>query len=252
MTTNIPVNYDALLAETINIPLLDGGTISGYYARPLGSGPFPGVIVIFEAFGMMTHTKEMVRKFAASGYLSIAPDLYSREGPLDPTDMRAVMQRMGGISDTQVINDTEGTAQFLKQQPTSNGKVGAIGHCSGGRHSLLFACNTQSLDAAVDCYGGRIITDELTQAMPKAVIDMIPDLACPLLGLFGETDANPTPDHIDQLAQRLASNNKQYEFKTYPDPVGHGFFCEYRPSYNQEAAIDGWERIFTFFEKHLV
>ena len=103
MTTNIPVHYDALLAETITIPLLDGSAIGGYYARPLGSGPFPGVLVIFEAFGMMPHTKEMVRKFAAAGYLAIAPDLYFREGSLDPTDMRAVMQRMGGISGSEKI-----------------------------------------------------------------------------------------------------------------------------------------------------
>ena len=251
MTTNIPVNYDALLAETINIPLLEGSTISGYYARPLGSGPFPGVIVIFEAFGMMPHTKEMVRKFAAAGYLAIAPDLYFREGALDPTDMRAVMQRMGGISDSQAIADMESTAQFLKRQPTSNGKVGVIGHCSGGRHSLLFACNTSSRDAAVDCYGGRVITEEFTEAMPTAVIDMIQNLQCPLLGLFGETDANPTPDHVHQLEQSLVANNKQYEFTVYPDPVGHGFFCEYRPSYNQEAAVDGWSQIFRFFGKHL-
>ncbi|MBI3953823.1 MAG: dienelactone hydrolase family protein, partial [Chloroflexi bacterium] len=183
--------------------------------------------------------------------IAIAPDLYWRHGALDPSDMRAVMQAMGGLPDAQAVGDLEGAASLLKNIPTCSGKLGCIGHCSGGRHTVLFACNSKSLGAAVDCYGGRVIPDQLTPAMPKAVVDMVPNLGCPLLGLFGAADGNPNPDHVARLEAELKRHTKQHEFKSYPAPVGHGFFADYRPSYNQEAAVDGWERIFAFFGKHL-
>lgn len=243
--------YEGMLAESVLFPGHNGEIIGGYVAKPLGPGPFPGVIVIHEGFGLVTHTKEFVRKFADAGFVVIAPDLYWREGLVDPADMRAVMRAVGGVADARAIGDLEGAATFLKCIPTCNGKLGCIGHCSGGRHTLLFACNSKSLGAAVDCYGGRVIPDELTPAMPKAVIDMIPDLSCPLLGLFGEADVNPNPEHVQRIEAELRKYNKEYELKSYPAPVTHGFFADYRPSYNQEAAVDGWERIFAFYNKHL-
>ena len=103
----------------------------------------------------------------------------------------------------------------------------------------------------MDCYGGRIIPDELIPAKPKAVIDMIPDLGCPLLGLFGELDANPSPAHVARLEEELKKAKKEYELKMYPADAGHGFFADYRPSYRQEVAVDGWQRIFDFFDKYL-
>ena len=158
---------------------------------------------------------------------------------------------MGGVPDIRAIGDLEGAATFLKNHPTCSGTLGSIGHCSGGRHSLLFACNSSSLRAAIDCYGGRVVTDELTPAMPKAVVDMIPDLDCPVLGLFGASDGNPTPDQVERLESELIKHKKRHEFINYPEPVGHAFFADYRPSYNQEAATDGWMRILVFFEEHL-
>ena len=251
MTTQVQTQYEGLIAESVRFPGHNGETIGGYSARPLGPGPYPGVVVIFEAFGIVPHTKELVRKFAANGYVAVAPDLYWRQGIDDPSDMRAVMQAMGGLPDSQAIGDMEGAAAFLKHIPTCNGKVGSIGHCSGGRHSLLFACNTKSLSACVACYSGRVIQDELTPTMPKAVIDMFADLNCPVLGLFGEADGNPNPEHVARMDAELKAQNKEHDFKSYPTPVGHGFFADWRPSYNQEAAVDGWERIFAFYDKHL-
>jgi carboxymethylenebutenolidase len=96
-----------------------------------------------------------------------------------------------------------------------------------------------------------VVTDELTPNQPKAVIDMVADLSCPLLGLFGALDANPSPEHVARLEQELKKHNKKYEFKSYPPDTGHGFFADYRPSYRQESALDGWQRIFDFFGRHL-
>jgi carboxymethylenebutenolidase len=140
---------------------------------------------------------------------------------------------------------------FLKAQSGANGKVGAIGHCSGGRQTYLSACNL-ALDAAVDCYGGGVVAtpDQLTPERPVAVIDMTKDLACPLLGLFGSDDQNPSPEHVARMEEELKRYDKTFEFHTY-EGAGHGFFWVERPSYNTEAARDGWHEIWEFFSTHL-
>jgi carboxymethylenebutenolidase len=92
--------------------------------------------------------------------------------------------------------------------------------------------------------------EKLTAAQPVAPVDYTKDLACPLLGLFGEEDKNPTPEQVGVLESELKKNGKNYEFHTYPG-AGHGFFYYYSPSYRQEAAVDGWQKMFTFFEKNL-
>ena len=245
------MHYEGMLAETVGLSGDHGDIIGGYLARPLGAGPYPGVIVIHEAFGLVEHTKELVRKFAGHGYIAVAPDLYFREGPGDLEKVVAAVRQKGGVPDSQTIADLEGAVAALRSVATFNGKVGCIGHCSGGRQTLLFACNTKNLAAAVDCYGGRVVTDELTPNQPKAVIDIVANLSCPLLGLFGALDANPSPEHVARLEQELKKHKKQYEFKSYPPDTGHGFFADYRPSYRQESAVDGWQRIFDFFGRHL-
>ena len=255
------MGYEGIIAETVSFPGHDGDIIGGYMARPLGAGPYPGVVLIQEAFGLVVHTKEMARKFASAGYITVAPDLYSREGFVregvvdfsDAAQARAVMQAMGGMADSRAIDDMEGAASLIKQSPQHNGKIGAIGHCSGGRHTLLFPCNSTSVDAAVNCYGGRVAVDDPTQLtpnMPVAVIDMVPRLNCPLLGLFGAEDQNPSPANVARLEEELKKQNKTYELKTY-DGAGHAFFADYRPSYRQEQAVDGWERVFAWFGRHL-
>ncbi len=251
MTNQERVAYEGMLAETTMFPGDKGDIIGGYIARPLGSGIYPGVIVIHEVFGLVRHTKELVRKFAADGYIAIAPDLYYREGPGDPEIISTAVRQKGGIPDSRVISDLEGCVTALRSIATCNGKIGCIGHCSGGRQTLLFACNTKNLAAAVNCYGGRVVTDELTPNQPKPVIDMVSKLSCPLLGLFGQSDANPSPEHVARLEQELKKHQKKYESKSYPPDTGHGFFADYRPSYRQESAVDGWQRIFDFFGRNL-
>ncbi|MBI2886743.1 MAG: dienelactone hydrolase family protein [Chloroflexi bacterium] len=251
MPSQPPKPYEGMLAETVSYAGHRGETISGYLARPLGAGPYPGVAVIMEVYGLVPHIKELARKFAAKGYLAIAPDLYTREPTNDPAEAWAAVRGRGGLPDDQALGDLEGAAQVLLALPQCNGKIGIIGYCSGGRHVMLFACNSSSLAAAVDCYGGRVVTEELTPAQPVAVLDMVALLSCPVLGLFGADDQNPSPAHVARLEEELKKHRKDYEFHSYPSPVGHGFFADYRPSYRQEAAVDGWQRVFDFFERRL-
>ncbi len=251
MADRLEIDYEAMLAETIKYPGHGRNPIGAYLARPIGPGPHPGVIVIHEIFGLVDHTKEITRHFAANGYIAIAPNLYTREGPGNAEEILATVREKGGTPDAQVIGDLEGAIDALESVATCSGKIGVIGYCSGGRQTLLFASNTKRLSAAVDCYGGRVITDELTPNQPKAVIDMVADLSCPLLGLFGESDSNPSPEHVARLEEELKKHKKEYQFKTYPADTGHGFFAVYRPSYRQESAVDGWQQIFSFYGRFL-
>ena len=246
------VAYEGMLAETVLFAGHDGDQISGYLARPLGAGPYPGVIVIHEVFGLLTHIKEVTRKMAAHGYAALAPDLHHREGPGDPDDVASAVRAAGGVPDDRCIGDIEGALAYLRSLPYRSGKVGVIGYCSGGRQTYLVACNIPSLDAAIDCYGGRVVAGpaDLNDRQPKAPIEMTEGLNCPLLGLFGAEDTSPSPEQTQMIEQELRRHGSTYEFHTYEN-AGHGFFADYRPSYRQHAAGDGWQRVFNWFDRYL-
>jgi carboxymethylenebutenolidase len=244
--------YEGLIAESIMVRGHNGDEIEAYYARPMGPGPYGGIIVLHHGPGWDEWSHEVVRKFAAHGYIAIGPHLNSRFGPGEWDDVAARARAGGGNSDTQVIGDAKGCLEFLRLLPISNGKVGTIGFCSGGRQSYMAACNLP-VDAAVDCWGGSVIVDDpsqLTPQRPVAVIDMTPNLAGPLLGLFGNEDANPDPDQVNRTEEVLKQLGKTYEFHRY-DCAGHGFFNVAGQGYRFEQAQDGWRKVFAFYEKHL-
>src|SRR5918997_440892 len=177
-----------MIAETTTIRGHNDDDIAAYYARPLGAGPFPGVVVIHHMPGWDEWTREVVRKFAQHGYAAISPHLYSRLGPGSPDDIAARARAGGGVPDDQVVGDVAEAMQFLRAQPYANGKVGVIGFCSGGRHAYLVACRLPYVDAAVDCWGGGVIVDDpsqLTDKRPVAPIDLTEQMSAPLLGIFG-------------------------------------------------------------------
>ncbi len=244
--------YDAIMAETINIPGHDGELIEAYYARPLGPGPFGSVVVIHHMPGYDPQTKEITRTFAVNGYNAICPNLYTREAPgASPDDAAAAARAQGGVPDERLVGDVDGAAKFLRALENSNGKVGTIGYCSGGRQSFLAAVSLP-LDAAVDCYGAFVV-GRPPEGMPLKVgpiVDKTPNLSCPLLGLFGADDSHPSPEQVAELEQALKAAGKTYEFHSY-EGAGHAFFSVNRPSYRVEAANDGWQRIWDFYGQYL-
>ena len=244
--------YEGMLAETVTITGHGGDSLHAYLARPLGPGPFPGVVMFHHIPGWDEFNREMARRFAQHGYVAICPNLYEREGHGTPEDVAAAVRAAGGVSDAQALGDAEAARRYLAGLPYSNGKAGVIGTCSGGRQTYLAACSSTSFDAAVDCWGGRVVMapEDLNQKMPVSPIDLTADLSCPLLGLFGEEDRNPTPEHVALMETALKEHGKSYEFHNYPG-AGHGFFYHHTVSYRPEAAMDGWQRIFEFFGKHL-
>jgi carboxymethylenebutenolidase len=244
--------YDAMLAETISITGHGGDQIEAYLARPLTPGPLGGVVVIHHMPGYDEGTKEITRTFATHGYNAICPNLYSREAPgASPDDAAATARARGGVPDERLVGDVGGAAAFLRAMPNSNGKVGTIGYCSGGRQSFLAACSLP-LDAAVDCYGA-FVTGQPPENFPLKVgpiAHLAPGLSCPLLGLFGADDQYPSPEHVAELDKVLEAAGKPHEFHTY-EGAGHAFFSTNRPAYRPEAAVDGWQKIWDFYGRYL-
>jgi carboxymethylenebutenolidase len=243
---------DSLRADTITVQGHGGDEIEAYLAQPDEPEPRGGVVVIHHMPGYDRATKEIVRRFAELGYDAICPNLYWREAPgAMPDDASAAARALGGVPDKRLVGDVGGAAAYLRSLPSSNGKAGVIGYCSGGRQSVLAACNLD-LDAAVDCYGA-FVTGTPPEGWPVKVtniIDQLPNLRCPLLGLFGNEDSRPSPAHVDELEQILKNSGKAFEVHRYDD-AGHAFFAVDRPAYRVAAANDGWERIAEFFAEHL-
>jgi carboxymethylenebutenolidase len=244
--------YEGMIAETVRYPGHNGDEIEAYFARPLGATSAPGVVVIHHMPGWDEWSKEVVRKFAHHGYAAASPNLYSREGPGSMDDVVAAVRAQGGVPDERCQGDVAGTMKFLRALPIANGKVGVIGFCSGGRQTYLVACTVPGIDAAVDCWGGRVIAspDQLTERQPVAPIDYTPQLQCPLLGIFGNEDTSPTPADVDKTEEALKAAGKDYEFHRY-DGAGHGFFAADRAGYRPQQAVDGWKKVFAFYGKHL-
>ncbi|HTS96334.1 MAG TPA: dienelactone hydrolase family protein [Streptosporangiaceae bacterium] len=243
---------EALIAETISITGHGGEEIEAYLARPLGQDSFGSVVVIHHMPGYDSPTKEITRNFAAHGYAALMPNLYHRDAPgASPDDAAATARAKGGVPDERLVADVSGAADYLRALEGSNGKVGVIGYCSGGRQSFLAACSLP-LDAAVDCYGAFIV-GKPPEGMPLKVgpiVDLAPNLSCPLLGLFGADDQYPSPEQVDELDKALIEAGKAHEFHSY-EGAGHAFFSVNRPAYRPEAATDGWQKIWDFFGRYL-
>jgi carboxymethylenebutenolidase len=243
---------EALIAETVSLTGHGGDEVEAYLARPLGQDSFGGVVVIHHMPGYDSGTKEIARKFAANGYAALMPNLYHRDAPgASPDDAAATARAKGGVPDERLVGDVGGAAAYLRALDGSNGKVGVIGYCSGGRQSFLAAC-TLPLDAAVDCYGAFVVGTP-PEGMPlKAgpIVHLAPDLSCPLLGLFGADDQYPSADQVGELDKALTEAGKPHEFHLY-EGAGHAFFSVNRPAYRVEAANDGWQKIWDFYGRYL-
>lgn len=236
-----------LRAETVRI-----GELEAYAASPLDEEPRGGVVVIHHLPGYDRESKEHVRRFAAEGYDAVCVNLYTREAPgLEPDDAAALVRAQGGIPDEQVVQDIGAAAAWLRALPTSNGRVGTIGYCSGGRQSFLCAGSLE-IQAAVDCYGAFVVGNP-PDGWPLKMTSLehlVPELHCPVLGLFGNDDTYPPPSDMAALSAQLTEAGKEHSFH-YFDGAGHAFFSVDRPSYRPEAAKEGWKLLLDFFGKEL-
>jgi carboxymethylenebutenolidase len=241
-----------ITSEVITYPGGGGDEIHAYVTRPTGDGPAPGIVAVHHLPGWDEFYREFSDRLARHGYTVICPDLYCRFGHGTPDDIAATVRSQGGVPDDSAVADCAAALAWLKAQPTSNGKAGIIGTCSGGRHALLAASRVPGFDAVADLWGGGVIAsrEELSPSRPVAPIDYTADLAAPLLGVFGNDDSYPSPEQVDLHEAELKRHGKAHEFHRY-DGAGHGFFYYQAPMYRPQQAMDAWAKVFTFFGSHL-
>ena len=248
--------YDAMLAESVTITGHNGDEIEAYSARTLQAGPVGGVVVIHHLPGYDRQTKEFTRAFAAGGLNAVMPNLYHREAPgAAPDDAMAAARAAGAIPipDERIVGEVAGAAAYLRGLSNSNGKVGVIGHCSGGRQSFLAAVSLP-LDAAVDCYGGFVV-ETPPEGHPlhgSPAAGRADRGTCPARcsACSARTTSTPRPSMSPSSKHALKAHGKTYEFHSY-DGAGHAFLQVDRPSYRPEAAVDAWQRIWDFFGRYL-
>jgi carboxymethylenebutenolidase len=245
-------------AEDLVYPGARDEPVNGYLAtpaEPAGESGRPAIIVIHEAGGLREHIRDVVNRFANLGYIALGVDLYTREGGPPPMDdVQALMTRLFAMSDETVLGDLQGAADMLRAREDCDGKVGCIGFCMGGRYTLLFACSSNRLDAAADCWGGFIDAatpdQRSTPQRPTPPLQLAGDLRCPLYAAIGAEDHNPSPALAGQLRERAGASGQEVTVEVY-EGAAHAFFADYRPSYRPEPAAKLWERIVPFFARHL-
>ena len=224
------------MGDMVQFPFA-GGTTGGYLAKPTqGSGP--GVIVIQEWWGLVDHIKDLCDRFAAEGFVALAPDLYHGKTTKSPDEAGRLMMAMR-IDEAE--RDLSAAAEYLSTQTaTMSEKVGVVGFCMGGALALYTATKNPNVGACVVFYGGH----------PNVKPDL-PNLHAPVLGIYAEKDGFVTPALAHELERKLKDLGKQVEVKIYPG-ADHGFFNDTRPEvYNAAAAADAWQRTIEFLRHHL-
>lgn len=229
----------------------DGKSISAFIARPEEQGKYPAVIVIHEIFGLADHIKDVTMRFAREGYVAIAPNLFSREEPIEARDDLQVMRRLvQSIPDARILKDLDATIDHLSVLTfVDDTRIGATGFCMGGLYAFLLAAHTTRLRVAADFYG-RITYPERTDLKPEAPLDVAGRVNCPILGIFGDADTVVPLDDVERLRDELKRHRKPFQMKVYPN-APHAFFNDTRDSYRPDMAKDAWGRMLTFFWKYL-
>ncbi len=228
----------------LNIPT-PAGAMPAHWLLPEGIGPFPAVVVLMEAFGLVRHIEEVAERLAGEGYAVLAPDLYYRQLPdnqVEYTQVPRAIELMQTIDDGAFIEDLRAALGFLADSgQVATGRVAVTGFCMGGRLAFLAACALPGeIAAAAPFYGGGIHR-HLDQA---AAID------CPLLLFFGARDPLIPADQVRAVDQRLAALGKDYRIQCYAE-AGHGFFCDHRDSYHPPSAADAWWQLTEFLREQL-
>ncbi|MEE4483310.1 dienelactone hydrolase family protein [Serratia ficaria] len=227
-----------------------GDELPAYIAKPADhGGPFPVVLVVQEIFGVHEHIQDLCRRLAKQGYLAIAPELYFRQGDAnDYSDIGELFQQLvTKVPDRQVLSDLDHAAHWATRHGGDAGKLAITGFCWGGRITWLYAAHNPQLKAAVAWYGKLV--GEKTLNSPKQPMDVATQLSAPVLGLYGGQDGSIPQETVETMRQAIRAANAEAEIVVYPE-AGHAFNADYRPSYNAEAAADGWRRMLDWFAQH--
>jgi carboxymethylenebutenolidase len=230
---------------------VNGFKVPAYRAAPTGRTGLPVVLVIQEIFGVHEYIADTARRFAKAGYLAIAPELYARQG--DPTQYGEIAKLQAEIvskvPDAQVMADLDGALKWAAANGGDVSKAAITGFCWGGRITWLYAAHGP-VKAGVAWYGRLVGT--ASPVTPRHPVDIAAQLKAPVLGLYGAADTGIPLDTVDKMKAALAAGSpaaKASQFVVYPD-APHAFHADYRPSFRQGPAEDGWKRALEWFRTH--
>jgi carboxymethylenebutenolidase len=243
----IQTDSKGISAGETKIPTKDG-SLPAYFAKPAGKGPHPVVLVNEEIFGVHEYIKDVCRRLAKAGYLAVATEYYARIGDLSKmTDVKQIFADViSKAPDAQYMSDLDSTAAWALNNGGSATRIGVIGFCRGGRQTWLYAAHSPHLRAAVAFYGP--LGGNPSPIQPQTAMDLAADIKCPLLGLYGGQDQSIPVDAVRQAEAKAKAAHKTVEIVVYPD-APHGFHADYRPSYRQADAEDGWKRTLAWFHR---
>jgi carboxymethylenebutenolidase len=223
-----------------------------YRAMPEDKKNLPVILVVSEIFGVHEYIADTARRFAKAGYMALAPELFVRQG--DPskygTVQELVQNVISKVPDAQVMKDLDAVAAWAKANGGDASKIGITGFCYGGRITWLYAAHNPAVKAGVAWYG-RLVGNA-TELTPKHPVDVVGQLAGPVLGLYGAADTGIPLDTVEKMKAALAQGSaaaRKSEFVVYPD-APHAFHADYRPSFRKEPAEDGWKRALAWFKAH--
>jgi carboxymethylenebutenolidase len=243
----IHTDTEGLEAGETKVP--SGGVeLPAYFARPQGDGPFPIIVVNEEVFGVHDHIADICRRLGKLGYLAVATEVYARAADLSKVSEQAQMQQIvAGTPDAQEMSDLDATVKWAAASKGDGSRLGVTGFCRGGRSVWLYAAHNPNLKAAVAWYGP--VMGATSDAHPQRVADIVDQLKCPLLGLYGGQDNFAKASDAQAAAEKARAAGKTVEIVVYPD-APHGFNADYRPSYRPADATDGWKRMLDWFRKY--
>jgi carboxymethylenebutenolidase len=233
-----------IVTHTVEIAVDDGTTMGGYLARPTGPGPFPGVVVGMELFGVSAHVREVCEQLAVAGFVALAPDLYHRTAPgVELAEDAAGRERgfhlLHQQTREQVLRDI--AAAIDRLHADGSAAVGMVGLSVGG-HVAYLAATQFDLPAVAVVYGGWLPTADIPLGRPEPTLARTPQITGRLLILVGEEDQVVPPEHRRDIAQALRAAGVRHEIITYPG-VAHGFLSDRRATYDPAAAHDTWQRV---------
>jgi carboxymethylenebutenolidase len=245
----IRTDAEGIEAGEVKIPAADG-PMPGYRAMPKGEGPFPVILVIEEIFGVHDYIKDICRRLAKAGYCAVAPELYARQGDLSTmTDAKVIIRDIiSKTPDAQWIADLDAAASWAVSAAYGDpARIGTMGWCRGGRGVWLYAAHRKDLKAGVAWYGP--VGGERTEIQPRTGLDVAAEINAPLLCLYGGADTGIPVRDVEAARDKAKAAGKSVELVVYPD-APHGFHADYRPSYREADAKDGWSRALAFLKSH--
>lgn len=249
----ITTDTNGLVAGEIKIPTRDG-EIPAYRAHPAKGKNFPVILVVQEIFGVHEHIKDLCRRFAKSGHLAIATELFARQGDVSKiTDFREIIGKVvSKVPDSQVMSDLDASVEYARKSGVADvKKLGITGFCWGGRIVWLYAAHNKDVKAGAAWYG-RLVASNGSPAnplQPTNPIDIAAKLTVPVLGLYAGKDQGIPLESIERMRAELAKGKSKSEIIVYPE-AEHGFNADYRPSYNKQASADANRRLQAWFKQH--